>query len=138
MPALRTFLDSGVLIAAAVGRDALRRRALAVIENPDRYFYYSPFVPLEVLPKAVYNGRDDEAEFYRTFFEQATCFGDLDRIYEIAQIEAPRSGLAAMDALHVAAAHLAKCEQFVTTEKPQKPLFRTRLVEVVPLNRLQE
>jgi len=135
---VRTFLDSGVLIAAAVGRDRLRRRALRVIENPDRWFYYSPFVALEVLPKAVYHGNTDEAEFYRTYFREATCFGDLDRIYEIASVEAERSGMAAMDALHTAAAHLAKCEQLVATENPRKPLFRTKLVKVVGLRRLKE
>jgi hypothetical protein len=50
---LRTFFDSGVPRAAArsVGPD--RERALQLLEDPNRSFLTSPFVHLEVLPKAV-------------------------------------------------------------------------------------
>jgi O-acetylhomoserine (thiol)-lyase len=41
---IRTFLDSGVLLAAvrSLGRD--RERALRVLEDPNRTFLTSPFV----------------------------------------------------------------------------------------------
>jgi hypothetical protein len=49
---------------------------------------------------------------------------------KIARAEAGRCGLAAMDALHVAAAFLLKADEFITTEKPGKPMYRTDLVKV--------
>jgi predicted nucleic acid-binding protein len=51
---IRTFFDSGVLIAAArsVGPD--RERALRLLEGPNRVFLTSPFVYLEVVPKAIF------------------------------------------------------------------------------------
>jgi len=36
----------------------------------------------------------------------------------------------AIDALHVAAAHLAAADEFITTARAEKPLFRTKLVKV--------
>ena len=47
-----------------------------------------------------------------------------------AHQEAVRCGLAAMDALHLAAAFLLKADEFFTTEKPVKPIYRTTLVKV--------
>jgi len=38
--------------------------------------------------------------------------------------ESQRAGLAGMDALHVAAAKDAGVTEFITVEKPTKPLFR--------------
>jgi len=63
-----TFLDAGVLIAAARGNYDVSAQAMAVLDDPDRLFASSDFVRLEVLPKAVFNRRADEAEFYTAFF----------------------------------------------------------------------
>src|ERR1022692_768492 len=51
---IQTFFDSGVLIAAArsVGPD--QEPALQFLEDPNRSFLTSPFVHLEVLPKAIF------------------------------------------------------------------------------------
>lgn len=35
-----------------------------------------------------------------------------------------------MDALHLAAAFLLKADEFITTEKPGKSMYRTNLVKV--------
>ena len=56
----RTFVDAGVLIAAARATGALGVRALAVFDAADRLFVSSAFVRLEVLPKAVYFRRAAE------------------------------------------------------------------------------
>jgi predicted nucleic acid-binding protein len=54
----RTFVDAGVLIAAATGRQpALYRRAIAILDDPVRDFVASDFLRLEVLPKAIYTRR---------------------------------------------------------------------------------
>jgi hypothetical protein len=38
-----------------------------------------------------------------------------------------------MDGLHVAAAHLLRADEFVTTEKPTKSIYRSALVKIVYL-----
>ena len=38
-----------------------------------------------------------------------------------------------MDSLHLAAAHLLKADEFITTEKPNKSIHRSSLVKVVYL-----
>jgi hypothetical protein len=70
MSTKRTFLDSGVLIAAARGIDDTALQALQILDDPDREFVSSIFVKLEVLPKAIYNGFREEAAFYQSFFEK--------------------------------------------------------------------
>jgi predicted nucleic acid-binding protein len=130
---VRTFLDSGVLLTAArsVSRD--RERALQVLEDPNRIFLTSPFIELEVVPKSVFHKMTLEKSFYDEFFRTAEWFRDLEKIAATARLEAVKSGIAAMDALHVAAAHLSGADEFVTTERPGKPMYRTSLVKVVHL-----
>jgi hypothetical protein len=41
---------------------------MAILDDPDRSFASSEFIRLEVLPKAIFNGKINEAEFYREFF----------------------------------------------------------------------
>jgi hypothetical protein len=38
-----------------------------------------------------------------------------------------------MDALHLAAAHLLKADEFITTERPGKSIYRSALVKIVYL-----
>ena len=131
----RTFCDAGVLIAAArsVGPDRLR--ALQLLEEPDRVFLTSPFIHLEVVPKTIFYKKRLEQSFYDRYFNNAVWFRQLDKIEAAAQTEAAKAGLSAMDALHVAAAHLSRADEFVTTEKPDKAIHRSSLVKVVYLFR---
>jgi predicted nucleic acid-binding protein len=131
----RIFCDAGVLIAAArsVGPDRLR--ALQLLEEPDRVFLTSPFIHLEVVPKTIFYKKRLEQSFYDRYFNNAVWFRQLDKIEAAAQTEAAKAGLSAMDALHVAAAHLSRADEFVTTEKPDKAIHRSSLVKVVYLFR---
>jgi len=61
--------------------------------------------------------------------------GDLQSILRLASRESARSGLGAMDALHLAAARLLRADELVTTEKPTKSIHRSSLVNVVYLYR---
>ena len=74
-----------------------------------------------------------EKAFYDEYFGAAQWCRDLDKIVATAQTEAAESGLAAMDALHLAAAYLSRADEFVTTERPGMPMYRTALVKVVYL-----
>lgn len=130
---IRTFFDSGVLIAAArsVGPD--RARALELLGEPDRVPLTSPFVHLEVVPKAVFFKKRLEQSFYARYFANAVWFREVAKIETVAQTEAIKAGVGAMDALHLAAAHLCHADEFITTEKPSKAIHRSSLVKVIYL-----
>lgn len=134
-PRILTYVDSGVLIAAATGRSAVAEPALDVLTDSGREFASSRFVQLEVLPKAIYFGNEDEAAFYRTFFEEkVTRWAEpIEAIVEAGYREACRAGLSALDALHVAAAVLVGADELVTIEKMEKAIHRTRSIRVVSI-----
>jgi predicted nucleic acid-binding protein len=127
---VRTFVDSGVLIAAATGRDDVSAKAMAVLDDPTRVLVASDFVRLEVLPKPVYERRGDEAEFYEAFFDNVEIMLSSESLVGDAYKEACSAGLSALDALHVAAAKRAECHELVTAEKEGKPLFRAQGLKV--------
>jgi hypothetical protein len=62
---IRTYLDTGVLIAIVRGLPGSARAAVDVLEDPQREFVASAFLRLEVLPKALYQRRTAEVAFYR-------------------------------------------------------------------------
>lgn len=126
----RTFLDSGVLITAARSKGADQQIALSILRDSNRVFLTTPFLALEVVPKAAFNRQELELSFYERYMASATTYRGLNRIEKVARAEAGRCGLAAMDALHVAAAFLLKADELITTEKPGKPMYRTTLVKV--------
>jgi predicted nucleic acid-binding protein len=123
-------LDSGVLIAAYNARPELKAPALAILKDPDRIFLSSPFVRHEVCPKSLFNKRHLEYRFYREYFQRAVMFNDVRLILERAGRESAKTGVSAMDSLHLAAAYLLKADEFITTETPQKSIYRTSLVNV--------
>ena len=57
-----TFIDAGVLIAAARGTEIGTAMALQVLRDPNREFVSSLFLKLAVLPKAIYSQRIEESE----------------------------------------------------------------------------
>jgi hypothetical protein len=128
-----TFFDSGVLITATRSAGPDRDRALQFLEDPKRIHLTSPFVHLEVMPKAIFFKKRLERLFYEKYFANADWFRAIDKIVATAQAEAAKTGLGAMDALHVAAAHLAGADELITTEKPAKAIHRSSLVNVVYL-----
>ncbi len=131
--AIRTYLDRGVLITAYNAAPELKEPALHVLEDPDRLFLCSPFVHLETTPKALFNKRSGEHRFCQMYFRRAAMTNDLKLILGHGFREAARAGVGPMDALHLAAAHLLKADEFITTEKPNKSIHRSSLVKVVYL-----
>ncbi|MBI4083107.1 MAG: PIN domain-containing protein [Candidatus Lambdaproteobacteria bacterium] len=130
-PRKRVFIDAGVLIAAARGTDDLARRAIGILDDPDVEYGSSIFVQLEVLPKAIYNGQTTEAEFYETYFQSVGAWAVPDeQLAKTALSEGTVCGLSAIDALHVASAVRIGAIEFVTSEKSDKPLHRTRTIAV--------
>ncbi len=129
-----TFIDAGVLIAAARGGSEQSRVALSILDDPNRKFISSPFIRLEVLPKAIFGRRMHEAEFYNAFFDSVSKWADnLDTIVEMANQKASEIGLNAMDSLHLAAAISAGAEELITTERSSKPIFKAKDIRVISI-----
>jgi predicted nucleic acid-binding protein len=126
----RTYLDSGVLIAAARGADDLAAAALALLSDTARVFVSSVFVKLEVLPKPVYNKYLAEVRFYETYFAAVVAWAEPEVVSAALQL-AQQYGLSALDALHVAAAVALNADELVTTEGAGKPIHRVADVRIV-------
>jgi predicted nucleic acid-binding protein len=129
-----SYIDSGVLISAFRGESQVGLRAILILDEPDRHFASSPFVQLETLPKSIYQGQSDEQDFYQTFFDSVTHWArDVASIVPQAQSIAAQYGIAAMDALHIAAAIAIGAEEFITTEKNTKPMFRVMGIQMISI-----
>ena len=132
---IRTLPDSGVPIAAYKGSPSIEAPANNILDDPTRVFLSSPFVRHEVSPKALYNRQLDEYRFYQKYFRRAAFCDDLKSILSYAGKESAKSGVGAMDSLHIAAAYLLDADEFITSEKPGKSIYRTSLVKVIYLFR---
>ena len=71
------------------------------------------------------NKRSGEYRFYQMYFRRAAMTNDLKLILGHGFREAARAGVGPMDALHLAAAHLLKADEFITTERPNKSVHRS-------------
>jgi len=133
---LRTFLDSGVLLTAWKGKDAAV--ALSVMEDASREFCTAYMVKLELLPKPIFHKQAGEVGFYKTHWDRVK--GEEPMSKELAHEAfdlAKRYGLAAADALNVAAAIRQGAQEFITSEMPGKPLFRVKELAVTSLQALR-
>jgi predicted nucleic acid-binding protein len=130
-----TFIDAGVLIAAATLRDpVLGQAAIAMIDDPNRGFVSSGFLRLEVVPKAAFHRRHDEVAFYERFFASTRFWAPtLDSALARSVANAQRWGLNAIDALHVTAAVDLGAVEFITTERPTTPIHRVTALRVIGL-----
>lgn len=131
---MKTYLDSGVLLCAwKLG--ALRGAALAIVTDPTREFYSSQMVRLELLPKPRYEKRTNEVAFYAAHFADVLAFEPLsEELGNEAEALAARYGLAGPDALQLSAAIRQGVAEFFTSEKPGKPMFRVKELNVVSLH----
>jgi predicted nucleic acid-binding protein len=130
----RTYLDSGVLIAAARGNDEPALLAFALLAESSRVFVSSVFVRLEIMPKPIYLQRQDEVVFYETFFAEVASWVDLTpELAEGAYRYAAQYGLSALDALHVAASIALGADELITVESEGKPIHRVTALRVVSL-----
>lgn len=131
----KTYIDSGVLIAAFRGITTVAVKATEVLDDPQREYATSLFVKLEVLPKAIYNQQLAEVDFYETFFAGCSIWAtELEKIIEFAQQLASDFGLWAIDALHVAAAISVGADELITTEKPSKHKHRITEIRVISIS----
>jgi predicted nucleic acid-binding protein len=129
-----TYIDTGVLIAAFRGTEELSKRAIAVLAAPERDFASSDFVRLELMPKATYNKKQEELDFYDAVFSSIEHWAQVNEGLIASALDIGNiAGLSAMDALHVASARQLGVEEIVTSERTDKPLHRVQTPQIVSL-----
>lgn len=130
---MKTFLDSGVLLHAWRG-EILSRAALQILDDDTREFHTAQMVRLELLPKARFEKRVQEVAFYEAHFSDcAGCEPLSEDLGLQAESLAIRHGLAGPDALQIAAAIRQGVDEFYTSEKRGKPMFRVKELKVISL-----
>lgn len=121
-----TFVDASVLIAAFRGEEPLRSQAIAILSDGNRRFVRSEFLELETIPKPTFHKRADEVFWLRSFLDSKSTMPvpSYLALVALAQKKACQYGLSAIDALHLAAALEASCDELVTTEKRERAFGR--------------
>jgi len=126
----RVYLDTGVLITAWRGLGSAGLIALEMLDDPDLVLVISDAVWLEIMPKPLHEKRRDEAEFYQAVFDRAERLPWSLEVLRLAQDLARQHGIAAMDAIHAGFAITHGVDDLVTTERPEKPLFRIKQLQI--------
>lgn len=132
MALIRTYLDANIPIEGfRSGSPEKLARARAIIASPRRLFITSPFLRLELLPVPERTRNRDQLTALRVFFRDSEPVTDLDRVFTVAHDLVRDHQLSVMDALHVASAHVGRCDELITREgKATKPIYRQQLVPV--------
>lgn len=134
---MKTFLDSGVLLLAWRGHSPAAAAAKQILADSAREFVTGENVQLELLPKPAFEKRPLEVQFYNEHFSQTTgCEPFSEALGRAAMALAKQHGLAAGDALNLAAALRQGADEFVTSELPGKPIFRVSRIKVTSLHSL--
>ncbi len=88
---------------------------------------------LGIMPKALYHRQWQEAEFYKAVFAGAEQVRWTLDVLASAHDLAPRYGLGAMDAIHVATVITAQVDELVSGEKPGKPMLQVEEINTISL-----
>ena len=104
------------------------------MEDDKRVFFTAHLVRLEVLPKPRFEKRVKESAFYESYFAECAACEPLSELlgWEAEKL-ASKYGLAGPDALQLSAAIRQGVEEFHTSEKPGKPMFRVKELKVISL-----
>ncbi len=133
----RTFLDSGVLLTAWRGKECAEQ-ALSLMEDAGREFCSAQLVKLELLPKPAFFKQRAEIRFYHIHFKRLKAEEPLSAdLGKEAMSLASAHGLAAADALNLSAAIRLGAAEFITSEKPGKPMFNVSAIKVISLHSLK-
>jgi hypothetical protein len=104
------------------------------LDDPDRKLVVSDYLRLEVLPKPTFHKRQEEIEFMQGVFEKAEHLDTSPELTGRALAMASKYDMTPIDALHIGAAAIACVNEFVTLEKPTKPMCKVGEVKVVSIH----
>ena len=134
---VRTYIDAGVLIAAFHGDEPASAAALSFLFDPLRDYATSDYVTIERLPKCTYFKRTEEWEFYDEFFKRTVLsVSPSPTLMTLALQHGGWTGISGIDALHVTAALTSGGIEFITSERPTKPIHRAKGIRVISINPL--
>jgi len=132
---VRTYIDSGVLIAAIRGDQTIAAAARSYLYDPLRDYISSDYVKVEVLPSCIFQGNQDEKDFYDDFFRRTiTRVPSDDALLQLAINEGSATGVSGLDAVHVACARVGGAVDLITSEKVTKPIHRAAGINVISIN----
>ena len=138
MSQIRTYLDASVIMNAWKGQDDNRIIAMQILDDDHRHLLTSRYLQLELLPKPTFYKNHLELDFINRILSRAEQIADEPRITKFAVDLAGKYDLAPLDALHIASALVGRAMEFLSFEKPGKPLYRlpSDLMRVVALSTL--
>ncbi len=138
MLARRTFLDTGVLLAAWDAKQALHEQAKGVLSDRNRDFIATSLLSLELVPHAEYCKQEKEVAFMR--FYLGVYVSEMLEVNEQLVLEgmavARRIDAGGIDAMHLAAAIMLNVDEFITTENENKPMYREDRLRVIHLSKV--
>ncbi len=106
---------------------------MGILFDEKRHILVSDLLRLEVQPKPRFLRRLEEEDFMQEILAHGEDIEVTGSVTQHALSLASKCNLAAIDALHAAAAVQAGADQFVTLEKPDKPLCQIQELRVVSL-----
>jgi hypothetical protein len=122
---IRTYLDTGVIIKAFQKGLIAKGPVSDILTDSRREFVVSDVLKIELFPKPRFHKQARELEFYERFFQAAVLQIETTPAIMARAIElASRFNVASCDALHLSVAIEANVDEFITTEKPNKPFFQ--------------
>lgn len=122
---IRTYLDTGVIMRGFQVGLKIKDPASNILTDPRREFVVSDVLKIELLPKPRFHKQAKELDFYEQFFRQAVLQIETTPAIMARAIDlASQFNVASCDALHLSVAIGANVDEFITTEKPQKPFFQ--------------
>ncbi|MDR2946403.1 MAG: PIN domain-containing protein [Candidatus Adiutrix sp.] len=124
MTKIRTYIDANVIINAWRGLGPFQDNAFAILEDPDRILLSSAFLQLELLPKPTFHKNVGEVAFINRILEHTVHVPTDEQIPRKALELSSRYDLAAIDALHAAAAITGGADELATFESREKPLYK--------------
>ena len=108
---------------------------MEVLDDPNRQLVVGDFPRLGVLPKPMFQKLTEEVQLMKAVRENAAENVACDsEVTEKAIKLASDYDVAPMDALHVGVAVTADVDEFVTLEKPTKPIYRVSEISVRSLD----
>ncbi|WP_137845920.1 PIN domain-containing protein [Microbacterium sp. 2FI] len=112
------YVDTCLAIYAIEDPGPRGSRARALFRNPVMPFAFSPLVMMEALVAPIRSHDDPVIEAYHRLFTGWDMVAvDLDAYMRAAELRAASPGLKTVDALHLAAAELAGCEELWTNDR---------------------
>lgn len=134
MSPIRTYLDTNVLIAAALGNQNPSQVALAILGDTNRVFVSSIFSRMETLPVPMRRGNTAERDFYLEFYRDVQEWvRDIELIINNAISLSGSANIDILDACHLVSAISLRADEFITAEIPNSPIVKFTGIKVTTI-----